>query len=100
MHMAVFSRSAQRAALRTNLQKLLELPFEHVLCSHRGEVYSRSDLEAFLAGIRDESLLGAHPVDMGRAADTREVYPAPGQNFVFDFAKTGLTDKENAYENA
>ena len=80
--------------LRSNWQKLLALPFEHVLCSHQPQPYPRGALEAFVEGISDEKLLAAHSVDMGRDADTREVFPAEGQNFVFDFAKTGLKGKE------
>lgn len=89
-----FPEALSAQTLRQNLRALLELPFEHVLCSHRGEVYARADLERFVNGISDECLRAAHAVDMGRETDTREVYPAQGQNFVFDFAKTGLTEKE------
>ena len=94
-----FPEALSAQTLRTNLQKLLELPFEHVLCSHRGDIYSRSDLEAFVAGIGDEQLRAAHPVDMGRDTDTREVFPADGQNFVFDFAKTSLTERKQDHED-
>jgi len=36
-------------------------------------------------------LQNAHPVDMGRPTDTREIYPAEGQNLVFDWAKSALS---------
>jgi len=78
-----------------NVRTLLALPFEHVLCSHRAELYPRSALEAFLNGLTTEALAGAHPVDMGRPCDTREAFPAPGMNFVFDFGKTALSRKES-----
>lgn len=89
-----FPEALSAQTLRSNLQNLLALPFEHVLCSHRTQPYSRKDLEAFVDGISDEKLLAAHWVDMGRMMDTREIFPAEGQNFVFDFAKTGLNRKE------
>lgn len=89
-----FPEALSAQTLRSNLQKLLALPFEHVLCSHRTQPCTRKDLEAFVDGISDEQLLAAHAVDMGRDVDTREVFPAEGQNFVFDFAKTRLKGKE------
>ena len=77
-----------------NVRGLLALPFEHVLCSHRGELYTRRHLEAFLNGLTPGALCSARPVDMGRFCDTREALPAPGMNFVFDFGKYALGRKE------
>ena len=79
---------------RDNMLKIQKLPFAHVLCSHQPTLYDRSALDSFLDGIGDEALKKAHPVDMGRSIDTREVYPAPGMNFVFDWGRSALADKE------
>ena len=81
---------------RANMLEIQKLPFEHVLCSHQPKLFERSALDAFLKGLTDEALMKAHPVDMGRSIDTREIYPAPGMNFVFDWGKSALSDKERA----
>ncbi len=80
---------------RANMQEIRKLPFRHVLCSHQPVLFEREALDAFLDGISDEALMKAHPVDMGRPVDTREVYPAPGMNFVFDWGKSALSEKES-----
>ena len=79
---------------RENMRGIQKLPFEQVLCSHQPALYGRSALDEFLAGITDEALQNAHPVEMGRSVDTREVFPAPGMNFVFDWGKSALSGKE------
>jgi len=81
---------------RANMLEIQKLPFEHVLCSHQSKLFERSALDAFLKGLTDEALMKAHTVDMGRSTDTREIYPAPGMNFVFDWGKSALSDKERA----
>lgn len=80
---------------RANLRRLLHLPFAHVLCSHQPALYERAALERFLEGIGDEALAKAHPVQMGVSADTREIFPAPGMNLVFDWGKSALCGKES-----
>lgn len=77
-----------------NVNALLALPFEHVLCSHREALYPRSMMEAFLSGLTDEALLNAVPVQLRPPIDTREAHPAPGQQFVFDYQKTALYQEE------
>ena len=76
-------------AYRDNMRRLLALPFRHVLCPHRRELYERDMLEAFLAGLTDEALLSAKPVDTGEwlGVRTGEIEPAPGQCLVFDREK-------------
>lgn len=74
---------------RRNMEKLLELPFRHVLCPHRNELYERAMLEDFILGLTDENLRAAKPVDTGAwlGIRTMEAAPAPGQILVFDAAK-------------
>ena len=76
---------------RANMIQVQKLPFTHVLCSHQPVLYERKKLDDFLNGLTDEALQNAHPVDMGRPTDTREIYPAEGQNLVFDWAKSALS---------
>ena len=73
-------------------EKLLELPFRHVLCPHRNELYERAMLEDFILGLTEEKLRAARPVDTGAwlGIRTMEAEPAPGQILVFDADKTGL----------
>lgn len=85
-----FPEALGAQAYRTNLRALLELPFEHVLCSHQPALYPRAALEAFAAGLTDDALRAARRVEMGLPCDTREAAPAPGQIFVFDYGKAGL----------
>jgi len=90
-----FPEALPAQAYRENVRALLRLPFEYVLCSHQGQLYPRAAFEDFVQGLTDEALCAARRVDMGRAIDTREAVPAPGQQFVFDFGKTGLCGREN-----
>ena len=72
-----------------NMNKLLALPFEQILCPHRRELYDRSMLEQFLEGLTDESLALAEPTDTGHFPDIQTVQaePAPDQVLVFDRGK-------------
>ena len=74
---------------RRNMRSLLKLPFRHVLCPHRTELYDRSMLEDFLAGLTDDALQSAKPVDTGAwlGIRTLEAEAAPGQCLVFDAVK-------------
>lgn len=78
---------------RENMRRVQKLPFEYVLCSHQPRLFERRALDDFLNGLTDEALRNAHRVDMGRKTDTREIYPAPGMNFVFDWGKSALEEK-------
>ena len=78
---------------RENMRMVQKLPFEYVLCSHQPRLFERRALDDFLNGLTDEALRNAHRVDMGRKTDTREIYPAPGMNFVFDWGKSALEEK-------
>lgn len=82
-----FPEALPAQAYRENVRALLRLPFEHVLCAHRAQLYPRSAFEAYLRGLTDEALSAAPRVDMGRKTDTREARPDKEQQFVFDYAK-------------
>ncbi|MBR4080833.1 MAG: MBL fold metallo-hydrolase [Clostridia bacterium] len=82
-----FPESVGVGVYRAHMSALTSLPFRHVLCPHQEALFPRRALEDFLAGLTDEALRQARPVDMGWALDTREAHPAPGQQFVFDYAK-------------
>jgi len=77
-----------------NVRALLQLPFTHVLCSHRELLYPRNMMEAFLSGITEDALRNARPVSLRPPIDSREAVPAPDQQFVFDYQKTALFHKE------
>ena len=85
-----FDEALPVQAYRANMRRIQKLPFAHVLCSHQSALFDRSRLDDFLDGLTDEKLLNAHPVHMGRETDTREICPAEGQNFVFDWSKSVL----------
>ena len=89
-----FDEALPAEAYRANLQVIQKLPFTHVLCSHQPVLFERGRLDDFLSGLTDENLRNALPVPMGRPADTRELVPAEGQNFVFDWNKCALSQKE------
>jgi glyoxylase-like metal-dependent hydrolase (beta-lactamase superfamily II) len=74
---------------RENVRKLLELDFEHVLCSHQLECFPRSKFEAFMNGLTDEILDAAKPVTIGgyEHINTRQADVAEGQILVFDWNK-------------
>lgn len=74
---------------RENLQKLLELDFEYVLCSHQLECFPRGKLETFLNGLTDAALNAAKPVTIGgyEHIDTRQADVTDGQILVFDWNK-------------
>lgn len=89
-----FEQALPVETYRLNMRRVQKLPFEHVLCAHQPVLFERAKLDEFLDGLTDEALMNAHPVDMGRPTDTREVFPAPGQNFVFDWGKSLFAKKE------
>ena len=74
---------------RDNARRLLELPFERVLCPHRTELYPRRMPEAFLNGLTDGVIAAAKPVDTGApyGANTCEAALPEGQVLVFDYDK-------------
>lgn len=88
-----FPAALPAEAYRENVRALLQLPFTHVLCSHRTALYERAVFEDFLNGLTDDCLRNARKVDMGWPIDTREASPAEGQIFVFDWNKTKLEEK-------
>ena len=74
---------------RQNMQKLLELPFQYVLCPHRTDLYEREMPERFVTGLTDEMLLAAEPVGTGDWLGIRTVQaePAADQVLIFDAGK-------------
>ena len=72
---------------RDNLRKLLQLPFEHVLCSHNRDLHDRTMIDAFSASLTDEAICAAYPFDTGYPQDTRRVDLPYDQLLVFDWNK-------------
>lgn len=74
---------------RENVRKLKTLDFTRVLCSHQLECYPRAKFDAFVDGMTDAALDGAHPVTIGgnEHIDTRQADVAEGQILVFDWKK-------------
>lgn len=74
---------------RENVRCLLELEFEHVLCSHQLDTQPRVKFEAFVNNLTDETLCAAHPVKIGgyEHINTRQADVAEGQILVFDWDK-------------
>ena len=72
-----------------SVPRLLDLPFDRVLCSHQGLPQPRALFEAFLAGLTPEALRSAPPAPEGRehGIDTAAVQPCEGGRFVFDRRK-------------
>jgi glyoxylase-like metal-dependent hydrolase (beta-lactamase superfamily II) len=77
------------------LRRLSPLLFEKVLCSHQPMLFDRSDWENFFAGLTDECLKNAPPVDTGKAMgiDTHQASPCKDMIFVFDWNKTAFARK-------
>ena len=76
-------------AYRENLRGLLKLPFEHVLCPHRSQLYARSTLKAFADGLTDAAIAAAPSTDTGApyGVHTREIPLPEEQVIVFDGEK-------------
>lgn len=79
-------------AYRANVQQLMELPFEHVLCSHQPMLFERAKMAEFVSHLTDDNLRTARAVDIlpYEAIDTRQAEMGDGQIFVFDWQKAGL----------
>ena len=84
-----FPEALPATEYRRSMLKLLDLPFRHVLCPHRTELYDRSMLENFIHGLTDDTLRAARPVDTGAwlKIHTAEAMPAPEQCLVLDAEK-------------
>ena len=76
-------------AYRRTLRKILEVPFENVLCPHRFELLDRGMIESFADGLTDAALRDALPVDTGaaRGIRTHEARLPHDQVLVFDADK-------------
>lgn len=79
-------------AYRANVTKLMELPFEHVLCSHQPVLFERAKMAGFVEHLNDDNLRAAPAVDIApyEAIDTHQADMGDGQIFVFDWQKAGL----------
>lgn len=80
---------------RRNVRGLLELPFEHVLCSHQPVLFPRKKMQDFLDNLTDEALQRAYPVKISPYEDinTYQLDVIDEQILVFDADKAGLTGK-------
>ena len=57
---------------KENMEALLMLPFDYVLCPHRDILFERSAMEVFVHGITAETISAAKPVDLGKDGDRHE----------------------------
>ncbi len=75
-----------------NLRRLLELPFDTVLCPHSFTPHPRAKLRQFLDGLTEDALRAAPPVDIPpyEKIDTRRAVLPDGQELIFDGGKAGL----------
>ena len=79
-------------AWRANAARLAELPFAHVLCSHRENLWPRAAFTDFVAGMTDEALRAAAPAGEGASMGInthRAVLKDTDQCLVFDRDKFG-----------
>ena len=56
---------------RRNMRRVLDLPFEHVLCPHQFRLFDRQMIDAFVEGLTDETLDAAREVTVGNYRDVR-----------------------------
>lgn len=89
---AFFPETPGVSALKKNMQPVLALPFESVLCSHQPALFPREAIDAFYAGLTDEALAAAPAADMGWPIDTHRLDLPDGQYIVFDMAKLTMED--------
>ena len=87
-----FHESLGPRGWRGNVEKLLSLPFDTVLCPHDPRPQPRERLEAFLDAVGDAGLKRAVPSPDGEGAgvETLEVRTPDGQKFVFSREKYAL----------
>lgn len=77
--------------LRDNMLHLSQyVPYEHVLCSHREQLFDRQALVSFYQALTDEKIQHAEKADMGSPIDTRRARPTPDTEIVFDYGKASL----------
>ena len=77
---------------RKNMRQLLALPFGNVLCSHQFKLFSRVQLDEFVAYLTDDCLKAARPVEEGArvGVNTSMAQLPMEQIFVFDRDKFEL----------
>jgi glyoxylase-like metal-dependent hydrolase (beta-lactamase superfamily II) len=67
-----------------NMRRLLALDFEHVLCSHAGELMAGSRLRNYINGLSPETFASAEPVSSPYPQiETLLCHPEPGTSLVF-----------------
>lgn len=88
-----FPEALPAADYRRHMSALLDLPFKHVLCSHRMALYQRSMLEDFITALTDETLRAAPAVRIGHPQNTHQATLPHDQVFVFDWDRF-ITHKE------
>ncbi len=74
---------------REHVRRLTELPFEHVLCSHRQQLFPAAALTSFLDGLTDGVIMAAEPSGEGAAMGIATVtaHPSGDMILVFDSKK-------------
>ena len=89
-----FPEALPVSSYKRNLIRLLERPFEHILCSHREILYPRSMLETFLAGLTENALRSAPETPEGALVGVRTKAASlpDGQVLVFDADKAEKGD--------
>ena len=87
-----FPEARPAAEYRQNMQSLLALDFDRVLCPHQANLYPREMMEKFVLGLTDEALRTARPCDTGNdlAVRTLEACLPGDQVLVFDGDKAGV----------
>ncbi len=86
-----FPEALPPMAYRANMEKLLKLPFDHVLCPHREELYPGKLFRDFVTGLTPEALREARPSDAGKSMGipTAQALLPEGQSLVFSLEKYG-----------
>lgn len=74
---------------KQNMEAVMQLPFEHILCSHQYEPQPREKMEQFMQEIHTESIERAERIPLGGSIDTRQIQIAD-MVFVFDYNKAKL----------
>lgn len=81
-----FERALPVKEYRDNLNRMLELPFDRAVCSHRTALYDRSVVEKFAKGLTDAALENAPAVSIEPYGhiNTHELQIGDEQRLVFD----------------
>ena len=80
---------------KKNMERVMELPFTHVLCSHQYELQTREKMQVFMDGITDESIQSAEKIPLGGDIDTRIICLPDECVMVFDYGKASNQGETN-----